>query len=109
VSPTVILLGYYYVFQLIQRVQRVRITTQNAARMMSIAFMTASKFIDDQSMRYTNKHWVRILGKCWTIDKLNQMEREFLNAMRFDLSVNLSDFFEFCLSAGIDLRTIAGK
>jgi hypothetical protein len=107
VSPSVVLVGYFYLHQVVKKHPTLKITNINATRLVTIACTSAAKFVDDQAMRYTNKHWVHIVGDWVSLRKFNQMEIEFLSLMDFDLSINLPAFHSFCKHAGVKFRDLA--
>eukprot|EP01028_Stygiella_incarcerata_P001765 TRINITY_DN1327_c0_g1_i1.p1 TRINITY_DN1327_c0_g1~~TRINITY_DN1327_c0_g1_i1.p1 ORF type:complete len:251 (-),score=50.83 TRINITY_DN1327_c0_g1_i1:131-841(-) len=109
VSPSVVLLGYFYLHRILEKHSKLKMTSINASRLMVVACTCAAKFLDDQAMRYTNKHWVHIAGGWISLGQFNQMEREFLSLLNFDLSVNLPAFYSFCAKAGATPRDLTGR
>eukprot|EP01028_Stygiella_incarcerata_P013369 TRINITY_DN82208_c0_g1_i1.p1 TRINITY_DN82208_c0_g1~~TRINITY_DN82208_c0_g1_i1.p1 ORF type:complete len:223 (-),score=38.78 TRINITY_DN82208_c0_g1_i1:310-978(-) len=107
VSPSVVLVGYYYLHRIIKRHPKLKITSVNATRLVTIACTSAAKFLDDQAMRYNNRHWVFIVGNWVSLRQFNQMEIEFLTLLDFDLSINLPAFHSFCKRAGVRFRDLA--
>ena len=65
VSSLTCLLGFYYIDKLLRRNSEnewnkrvdMRLTTNNASRMVFVSCMCAAKYYDDQAMEYSNFHW----------------------------------------------------
>jgi hypothetical protein len=101
-SPLCVLVGFFYLKQLLSRHPKLKISSNNASRLVLVACAAGAKFVDDVSMRYTNEHWIRIGGGGWlSLQKFNSMEREFMGLMEWNLSIKPVAFQQFCAQYGL--------
>jgi len=80
-----IIVALVYADQLITNEIISGISFHNVHRLMAITLMVSTKFYDD--VHYSNKAWASILGL--KLQELNEMEILFLEALNFELNVNL--------------------
>ena len=73
--------GLLYLQRLKQRVQTLRLTSNNLQRLLLTSVMVAAKFLDD--MYFSNKHWAQIGGL--SLKEVNALEMIFLFRLNFDL------------------------
>jgi hypothetical protein len=106
VTPCAVFLAFFYMNRIVKKHPKLRVTSNNASRLILVATSCAAKFVDDQALRYTNKHWVHLGGGWLTLDKFNRMETEFLTLMSFDLAVDIGEFSAFCEKYGTLLHRI---
>eukprot|EP01028_Stygiella_incarcerata_P001227 TRINITY_DN1195_c0_g1_i2.p1 TRINITY_DN1195_c0_g1~~TRINITY_DN1195_c0_g1_i2.p1 ORF type:complete len:156 (+),score=34.84 TRINITY_DN1195_c0_g1_i2:1973-2440(+) len=106
VTPCAVFLAFFYLSRILKKHPKLRVTSNNASRLILVASSCAAKFVDDQALRYTNKHWVHLGGGWLTLDKFNRMETEFLGLMGFDLAVDIGEFSAFCAKYGAPLHRI---
>eukprot|EP00762_Andalucia_godoyi_P000029 ANDGO_02243.mRNA.1 Cyclin-P4-1 len=102
-SPLCIIVGMYYLRNMLQAHPKLKISSNNSSRLILVACAAAAKFVDDVSMRYTNEHWIRIGGSWLSLQKFNSMEREFMNLMEWNLFVDPTRFQSFCAQFGVGI------
>lgn len=102
-SPLCILVGMFYLRTMLQTHPKLKVSSNNASRLVLVACAGAAKFVDDVSMRYTNEHWIRIGGSWLSLQKFNSMEREFMSLMSWNLSVDPTRFQSFCAMYGLGI------
>jgi hypothetical protein len=83
--------GLLYLQRLKQRVQTLRLTSNNLQRLLLTSVMVAAKFLDD--MYYSNKHWAQIGGL--SLKDVNSLEMIFLFRLNFDLQMTRETYEEY--------------
>lgn len=105
VSPFAALVGMFYIYRLVRSNERLKMTCANATRLMVVATCAAAKFIDDQALRYTNRHWSLFCGRWLSAAKFSMMEREFYALLDYNISVDAAALSAFCAQFGLVLPT----
>ena len=83
--------GLLYLQRLKQRVQTLRLTSNNLQRLLLTSVMVAAKFLDD--MYFSNKHWAQIGGL--SLKEVNALEMIFLFRLNFDLQMTRETYEEY--------------
>lgn len=83
--------GLLYLQRLKQRVQTLRLTSNNLQRLLLTSVMVAAKFLDD--MYYSNKHWAQIGGL--SLKEVNALEMIFLFRLNFDLQMTRETYEKY--------------
>ena len=87
-SPCCLVATLLYLERFRQRRPAVRLTSSTLQRLLLVAAMTATKYLEDVSC--SNTRWAVIGGL--TLRETNALEIEFLTAMDFNLSVHPDDY-----------------
>ena len=87
-SPCCLVATLLYLERFRQRRPAVRLTSSTLQRLLLVAAMTATKYLEDVSC--SNTRWAVIGGL--TLRETNALEVEFLTAMDFNLSVHPDDY-----------------
>ena len=91
---TTILLGMNYLarrMNMLNATGPCKSTDGQVWRMLTIALLLGSKFLDDNT--FQNRSWSEVSGIA--VSELNTLEHEWLDAMAWDLYVNLDDSKDF--------------
>ncbi|KAI8891210.1 hypothetical protein K501DRAFT_327845 [Backusella circina FSU 941] len=87
-SESVVLLSLKYIAILLQNSPNIQGAEGSEYRLFTVALMLANKFLDDNT--FTNKTWSEVSGM--RVRDLNIMELEFLDVLRFRLSVGKQEY-----------------
>ncbi|KAF1798512.1 cyclin-domain-containing protein, partial [Mucor lusitanicus] len=87
-SESVVLLSLKYIAMLLQNNPNIQGADGSEYRLFTVALMLANKFLDDNT--FTNKTWSEVSGM--KVIDLNIMELEFLDVLRFKLSVQKEEY-----------------
>ncbi|KAI9487530.1 MAG: cyclin-domain-containing protein, partial [Benjaminiella poitrasii] len=87
-SESVILLSLKYIAMLLQNNPNIQGADGSEYRLFTVALMLANKFLDDNT--FTNKTWSEVSGM--KVTDLNIMELEFLDVLKFKLSVHKEEY-----------------
>ncbi|KAG1078064.1 hypothetical protein G6F42_024447 [Rhizopus arrhizus] len=87
-SESVILLSLKYIAMLLQNNPSIQGADGSEYRLFTVALMLGNKFLDDNT--FTNKTWSEVSGM--KVTDLNIMELEFLDVLRFKLSVQKEEY-----------------
>ncbi|TAQ88784.1 hypothetical protein B7494_g2880 [Chlorociboria aeruginascens] len=91
---TTILLAMSYLARRVNRLTAMgpfKPTDGRVWRMLTIALLLGSKFLDDNT--FQNRSWSEVSGI--TVRELNEMEQEWLESVSWDLYINLDDSSDF--------------
>ncbi len=83
-SPCCLIASLLYIQRMQQRRPELVLSSRTLQRLLLVATMTATKYLEDQTC--LNSRWAEIGGL--PLRELNQLELEFLFALDFDLSVH---------------------
>ena len=95
-SPCCVVVALIYIQRLKQRHIAVSITSRNIQRLLLVAVLLATKYLDDQS--YTNEHWAEIGGI--SNKELNHLELLLLVQLQFSLHVKREEYDAYLCSLG---------
>ncbi|KAI8990912.1 hypothetical protein BDF20DRAFT_966743, partial [Mycotypha africana] len=87
-SESVILLSLKYIAMLLQNNPTIQGAEGSEYRLFTVALMLANKFLDDNT--FTNKTWSEVTGM--KVVDLNIMELEFLDVLRFRLTIKHDEY-----------------
>lgn len=88
-SPCCLIATLVYLERIQKRSPNLFISSRTLQRLLLIAAMTATKYLEDSSC--LNTQWARIGGM--SLQELNRLELEFLFALDFDLGVRPEDYW----------------
>lgn len=88
ISSTVAMLGLSYIYRLKLHNPQLVATPGSEHRFFVVGLILANKFTDDNT--YLNKTWAEVVKI--PVAEINQMEREFLISLGWDLAVTLERF-----------------
>lgn len=92
VGPAVYVVAYAYLDRLRLMNPGLRFHRGNAHRLVLVAVMVASKFVED--LNHRNSYFAKVGGV--STPEMNRLEVEFLFRIRFKLHVNVSVFESYC-------------
>ncbi|KAI8997750.1 hypothetical protein BDB01DRAFT_831287 [Pilobolus umbonatus] len=87
-SESVVLLALKYIAMLLQNNPNIQGADGSEYRLFTVALMLGNKFLDDNT--FTNKTWSEVSGM--KVTDLNIMELEFLDVLRFKLSIRKEEY-----------------
>jgi len=82
-SPACFLYTYIFLDRLVKKCPGLRVSNQNAHRLLISGVVLAAKFLDDR--QYSNVHYAKVGGIC--TKELNMLELEMLRQLDFSLFV----------------------
>ncbi|KAL0225759.1 hypothetical protein P9112_013083 [Eukaryota sp. TZLM1-RC] len=94
-DPFISLVALFYLHRLTVNNPQLRFSTVNGHRCFLVATILASKFTEDRS--YRNIDWGEIGFSYYPLQLINDMEREFLNLLDYDLSFSKQDLANFIM------------
>ncbi|KAL5214374.1 hypothetical protein ABZP36_003526 [Zizania latifolia] len=92
VSPQVYVVAYSYLERLRRGDAGVRVVAASAQRLLTVAILVASKFVEDRN--YKNSYFAAVGGL--SAAELSSLELDFLFLMQFRLNVSVSVFQTYC-------------